>query len=125
MVNLDYGLFVKSSKNYYFFNRDSWINPRHLQYFEFIGKLFALSFIKKVYFLSPCFSTVIYKIILGEKIGVDDLLDEFDEGDVIKNVEKLRDFNDDSMFWQTFIYEDVRMISEKPIKKASDIEKGQ
>ena len=32
MVNLNYGLFTKTSKNYYFFNRESWINPRHLQF---------------------------------------------------------------------------------------------
>jgi hypothetical protein len=33
MVNLDYGLFLRTSKNYYFFSRESWINPRHLQFF--------------------------------------------------------------------------------------------
>jgi hypothetical protein len=45
MVNPNYGLFMKTSKNYYFFNRESWINPRHLQYYEFIGKIFASSII--------------------------------------------------------------------------------
>lgn len=86
MVNLNYGLFSKASSNYYFFNRESWINPRHLQYFEFIGKLFALSIIRKNYFVSPSFSTVIYKMILGEKIEIEDLRSEFDEGEVITNV---------------------------------------
>ena len=33
MVNLNYGLFVKTSNNFYYFNRESWINPRHLQFF--------------------------------------------------------------------------------------------
>jgi hypothetical protein len=32
MANLNYGIFMKTSKNYYFFNRESWINPRHLQF---------------------------------------------------------------------------------------------
>ena len=66
MVNLDYGLFAKSSKNYYFFNRESWINPRHLQFYEFIGKMFALSIIKPSYFVSPSFSIIVYKMILEE-----------------------------------------------------------
>jgi hypothetical protein len=123
MVNLDYGLFTRTSKNYYFFNRESWVNPRHLQFFEFIGKLFALSCIKQGYFLSPSFSSVIYKMILEEKVEVEDLVEEFDEGEVIKNVEKLKEFTDDSMFWQTFIYEDVRMITDKPIKRAGELEK--
>jgi hypothetical protein len=66
MVNLDYGLFSKTFKNYYFFNRESWINPRHLQFFEFIGKLFALSIFKEGYFLSPAFSIILYKMILNQ-----------------------------------------------------------
>jgi hypothetical protein len=66
MVNLNYALFAKTSKNYYFFNRESWINPRHLQYFEFIGKLFACAVINSEYFLTPSFSIVLYKLIVGE-----------------------------------------------------------
>jgi membrane-anchored glycerophosphoryl diester phosphodiesterase (GDPDase) len=61
-----------------------------LQYFEFIGKLFALSLIKNDYFVAPSFSLVVYKMILGEKIKIEDLKSEFDEGEVITNVEKLR-----------------------------------
>ena len=66
MVNLNYALFAKTSKNYYFFNRESWINPRHLQYFEFIGKLFAYAVINNDYCLTPSFSIVLYKMIVGE-----------------------------------------------------------
>ena len=51
------------------------------------------------------------------------MIEEFDEGEAIKNVEKLRQFTDDSMFWQTFIFEDVRVITEKKIKKVDEIEK--
>lgn len=91
MVDLDYGLFTKSSKNYYFFNRESWVNPRHLQFFEFIGKLFALSLVQRErYSLCPSFSIIIYKMILGQPISVDDLVEEFDQGLVISNLEKLR-----------------------------------
>ena len=89
MVN-NYGLFTKTLSNYYFFNRESWVNPRHLQYFEFIGKLFALALIRPDFFVVPSFSLVIYKMILGEKIEIKDLNSEFDEGEVITNVEKLR-----------------------------------
>ena len=86
MVNLNFGLFSKTSSNFYFFNRESWVNPRHLQYFEFIGKLFALAIIRKDFFIYPSFSIVIYKMILGEKIDIEDLRAEFDEGEVITNV---------------------------------------
>jgi hypothetical protein len=65
MANLDYGLFVKSSSNFYFFNRESWVNPRHLQFLEFIGKLFALSLVNQNLYLAFSFSTAIYRAILG------------------------------------------------------------
>ena len=90
MVNLNYGLFVKTSKNIYYFNRESWINPRHLQFFEFIGKLFAMSIVKKDLFICPSFSILLYKMLLGEPIEMKDIIDEFDEGEVIKNIEKMR-----------------------------------
>ena len=86
MVNLNYGLFVKTSKNYYYFNRESWINPIHLQFFEFIGKLFAMSIVRGEFFLGPCFSILIYKMILGEEILIEDIIEEFDEGEVMINV---------------------------------------
>ena len=46
-------------------------------------------------------------------MSVADLKEEFDEGVVLDNLDKLRSFTDDSMFWQTFVYEDVRLVSEK------------
>ncbi len=42
---------------------------------------------------------------------------------MIKNLEKLRKFTDDSMFWQTFVYEDVKLISDKHIKILKEEEK--
>lgn len=54
MVNLDYGLFNKSSKNYYHINPQSTsINVRDWQYLEFIGKIFAKAAIEKEYFINP------------------------------------------------------------------------
>lgn len=86
MVNLDYGLFTKTAKNYYYFNRESWVNPRHLQFFEFIGKIFAMSIIYQSRQLVPSFSILLYKSLLREKIDIQDIIEEFDEGEVIKNL---------------------------------------
>jgi hypothetical protein len=66
MVNLNYALFKRTKNNYYFFNSESKVNPRHLQYFEFIGKLFGFSLAHKSIFVSPSFSIMLYKMILGE-----------------------------------------------------------
>ena len=68
MVNLNYGLFSKSSSNYYFFNKESGINPRHLQFIEFIGKIFALSLLRGHFYVYPSFSTILYKKLLGLNI---------------------------------------------------------
>ena len=70
MVNLDTGLFRLTDKNNYFFNRESYINPRHLQYFEFIGKLAALSLLRAEFTVSPSLSKILYKMILGETITI-------------------------------------------------------
>ena len=49
-----------------------------------------MALIRPDFFVVPSFSLVIYKMILGEKIEIKDLNSEFDEGEVITNVEKLR-----------------------------------
>ena len=64
MVNLNYALFSRTPKNYYFFSRESYVNPRHLQYFEFIGKLFAFALTDNSLFVSPSFSFILYKLLL-------------------------------------------------------------
>ena len=116
MVNLNYGLFTKTSKNYYYFNRESWINPRHLQFLQFIGKLFAMSIINRDFYVCPSFSTLIYKMILGVKIEIEDLIFEFDEGQGILNVDKLREITDNYLFCQTFFYHDIRLNKNKKLK---------
>ena len=79
MVNLNYALFKRTPTNYYFFNRESYINSRHLQYFEFIGKLFGLSLTKNSLMVSPSFSILLYKMILSEEITLKDILTEFED----------------------------------------------
>jgi hypothetical protein len=116
MANLNYGIFMRTGKNYYFFNRESWINPRHLQFLEFIGKLFALAIINREFYLAPSFSILIYKMILGERIDIADIAKEFDEGEVIRNIEKLREYHDDSLFCESFVYEDKRLISNRNLE---------
>ena len=65
VVNLDYLLFSRTPKNSYFFSRESFLNPRHLQYFEFVGKLFACALAKDSLFISPSFSLLLYKLLLS------------------------------------------------------------
>lgn len=48
-----------------------------LQFFEFIGKLFAYSLFKKSILVSPSFSIILYKMILEEEITLKDILPEF------------------------------------------------
>jgi hypothetical protein len=66
MVNLDYALFIRTFYNNYYFNKESDFNPRHLQYFEFIGKVIGFSLTNSTMFVSPSLSILIYKMILGE-----------------------------------------------------------
>ena len=65
MVNLDYALFTRTFYNNYYFNKESDFNPRHLQYFEFIGKVVGFSLANNM-FVSPSLSILIYKMMLGE-----------------------------------------------------------
>lgn len=64
-------------------------------------------------YVAPSFSILLYKMIMGEKIEIADIVKEFDEGEVITNIEKLREYQDDSLFCETFTYEDKRLISNK------------
>ena len=41
-------------------------------------------------YVAPNFSILLYKMIVGEKIEIADIVKEFDEGEVITNIEKLR-----------------------------------
>lgn len=55
-------------------------------------------------YVAPSFSILLYKLIVGEKIEIADIVKEFDEGEVITNIEKLREYQDDSLFCETFVY---------------------
>lgn len=84
MVNLDLALFVKTPSDFHYLNSlnsESDINPCHLHYFEFIGKLFGFSIINPMFFICPSFSRILYKLILSETIQIEDLIAEkFPEG---------------------------------------------
>lgn len=79
MVDLNYALFKRTENNHYFFNRESDVNPRHLQYFEFIGKLVGFSLTKGSLLVSPSLSPIIYKMMLGEEITIEDIIEDFKE----------------------------------------------
>lgn len=80
MVNPGFSLFSPTDAGSYFFSRDSYVNPRHLQYFEFIGKLFALALTYcEFLFISVPFSPLLYKMILNQPITPEDLFSEFKE----------------------------------------------
>lgn len=53
-----------------------------MQYFEFIGKLFGFSLAHNSIFVSPSFSIMLYKMILGEDITFEDIADESGYGQV-------------------------------------------
>lgn len=79
MVDPINGLFKRTYHNHYFFNRESGANPRHLQYFEFIGTLVGYSLTKGSVFVSPSLSPIIYKMMLGEEVTIDDIIEDFKE----------------------------------------------
>jgi hypothetical protein len=55
-------------QNYYHFAKQIGLNPRNLQYYEFIGKLFGKSIISKNYFVCPNFTLLLYKYLLDVPI---------------------------------------------------------
>ena len=42
-----------------------------------------------------------------------DIIDEFDEGEVVVNLQKMREYTDNSLFCQTFVYTDKRLVADK------------
>lgn len=72
MFNPDYALFTPVSANTYHPNRTSYINPEHLLFFKFIGKIIG----KAIYdncFLDCHFTRAIYKRILGRNLSLKDM----------------------------------------------------
>lgn len=59
--------------NVYFFSKNCLANALHLQYFEFIGKIVGLSLISPTYYITPSLSPLLYKILLDEKIELNDI----------------------------------------------------
>ncbi|KAI5957642.1 TOM1 [Candida theae] len=74
MFNPDYALFlpVVSDKTTFHPNRTSYVNPEHLSFFKFIGRIIG----KAIYdncFLDCHFSRAVYKRILGEPQSLKDM----------------------------------------------------
>ncbi|WEJ95619.1 E3 ubiquitin-protein ligase tom1 [Yamadazyma tenuis] len=74
MFNPDYALFtpVSSDSNTYHPNRTSYINPEHLSFFKFIGKIIGKAIFDGC-FLDCHFSRAVYKQILGRSVSFKDM----------------------------------------------------
>lgn len=74
MFNPDYALFspVASDENTYHPNRVSYVNPEHLSFFKFIGKIIGKAIFDGCY-LDCHFSRAVYKRILGRKVSLKDM----------------------------------------------------
>lgn len=65
IFNPDYGLFkLSSTGNTYQPNKNSWINPDHLKFFKFIGRIMGKA-LYDGYMLDAFFTRSFYKHILG------------------------------------------------------------
>lgn len=74
MFDPSYGLFTYSTMDSYTLqiNPSSYINPEHLSYFKFIGRVVGMAIFHRRFldaFFVPCF----YKMILGKKVTISDL----------------------------------------------------
>jgi hypothetical protein len=78
MVNPNFALF-SPTRNGSFFSQESHVNPRHLQYFEFVGKLFAFALTHKFLLIASAYSPLLYKMMLRHPITPEDVLAEFEE----------------------------------------------
>jgi E3 ubiquitin-protein ligase HUWE1 len=79
IFNADYALFLPTlSGRGYQPNPASGVNPRHLRYFEFAGKVIAVSLIVRVH-LSAHLAVPFLKQLIGETVAIDDLID-IDDG---------------------------------------------
>jgi E3 ubiquitin-protein ligase NEDD4 len=74
MFDPKYCLFEYSAHDNYTLqiNPNSSINPEHLRYFEFIGRVVGLAIFHQR-FLDAFFVTAFYKMVLGMKLTLDDL----------------------------------------------------
>lgn len=74
MLNPYYGLFQYSREDIYtlVINPDSYVNPGHLDYFHFIGRLIGMA-IYHGHYIDGGFAAPMYKLMLGKQVDIDDL----------------------------------------------------
>ncbi|KAK2117158.1 E3 ubiquitin-protein ligase smurf1 [Saguinus oedipus] len=74
MLNPYYGLFQYSTDNIYMLqiNPDSSINPDHLSYFHFVGRIMGLA-VFHGHYINGGFTVPFYKQLLGKPIQLSDL----------------------------------------------------
>jgi E3 ubiquitin-protein ligase HUWE1 len=79
LFNPGYALFLPTlSERSFQPNPGSGINPRHLAYFQFTGRIFALAILNSVY-LSAHLSTPFLKLLIGRSVSLEDLEDIDDD----------------------------------------------
>lgn len=74
MLNPYYGLFEQLSSDQYLLaiNPNSSINPDHLSYFRFIGRIMGLAVVNG-HFLDGAFVNTIYKLLLNKNVSLEDM----------------------------------------------------
>lgn len=74
IFNPDYALFspVASDRTTFHPNRTSWVNPEHLSFFKFIGRIIGKA-IYDLRVLDCHFSRAVYKKILGKAVSIKDM----------------------------------------------------
>lgn len=73
-TNPNYGLFTYATDNHtsMVVNPNSGINPDHLSYFKFAGRMLGLAIFHN-YFMQTGFTLNFYKILLGKKVNLSDM----------------------------------------------------
>jgi len=74
MLNPQYGLFQYSTENNYTLqiNTDSGVNPEHLSYFHFVGRIIGIA-VFHGHYIDGGFTTPFYKMLLNKPITLDDI----------------------------------------------------
>ncbi|BES98348.1 e3 ubiquitin-protein ligase [Nesidiocoris tenuis] len=74
MLNLEYGLFQYSTENTYTLqiNPDSGVNPEHLSYFHFVGRIIGIA-VFHGHYIDGGFTKPFYKMLLNKPITLDDI----------------------------------------------------
>lgn len=74
MLNPQYGLFQYSTESNYTLqiNPDSGVNPEHLSYFHFVGRIIGIA-VFHGHYIDGGFTTPFYKMLLNKPITLDDI----------------------------------------------------